>query len=248
MSYNDINAHERDCRLHFDAEAHVYTCEGREFKSVTTLVEECFPQFDPQEWAPRVARREGLSAEEILARWAREGERARTLGTAMHEKIEQYYLGHDAGDDTDAYRLFRNFAASTRLYPYRTEWRIYHEDHDLAGTLDFLERTPEGTFNLWDWKRSSKLVGSDGVICSVNRYGKMGYYPLNVINDTPYWHYALQLNVYSYILEEKYGIHVHKMNLGVFHPEYVKGWVIPVPPMRDHVVTLLRARLSARVG
>lgn len=142
MNYNELNAHRRDPFLDFDPAGHVYTYEGREFKSVTTLVEECFPQFDASEWAPRIALREGVDPQVIMDRWEAEGCRARELGTAMHEKIERYYLGDDCREETDAYRLFRPFAESTRLTPYRTEWRIYDEDHDLAARSTFSNAPP----------------------------------------------------------------------------------------------------------
>ncbi|MCM1164018.1 MAG: hypothetical protein NC339_07210 [Muribaculaceae bacterium] len=246
MSYNDHNAHPRDQFLSFDPECHVYTYGGREFTSVTTLVEDYFPKFDADKWAPRVALKEGVDPQVIKDRWEAEGKRARDMGTVMHDKIERYYLGDDDGDDADAFRMFREFAAGCQLSPYRTEWRIYHEDYDLAGTLDFLERTPDGTYNLWDWKRSTKLVDRMGNVCSSNNYGKTGFFPLSNLHDTPYWHYALQLSIYSFILEEKYGIHVSKATLGVFHPDNGHPWVLPMPNMRDHVVALLRHRLSAR--
>lgn len=246
MSFNIANAHPRDRHLMFDAEEHTYTFEGREFTSVTTLVEEYFPKFDIDYWAPRVAVREGVSPDDVKSRWLAEGERARNLGTEMHEKIERYYLGSDAGDDSDAFRLFRQFAAAVNLKPFRTEWRIYHEDYDLAGTLDFLELTPEGKFNLWDWKRSTKLIDDFGNLCCENRYGRMGFEPLCNIHDTSYWHYAMQLSVYIFILEEKYGIRVDKATLGVFHPHYSRPWIVAVPDLRDHVVALLRHRLSHR--
>lgn len=244
MNCNEANAHPRDPHIEFDPAEHVYTHCGREFKSVTTLIEDYFPRFDPQEWAPRVALREGVDPQVILDRWEAEGRRAREFGTVMHEKIEQYYLGNDAGDDTDGYRLFRRFAASRRLYPYRTEWRIYHEDFDIAGTLDFLELTPDGTFNIWDWKRSRKLVTSDGRLEAENRYGQRGFTPVSHLHDTPYWHYALQLSTYRFILEEKYDIHPAGMTLGVFHPSYPQAWTIPLPYLRDEVVAILRHKIS----
>ena len=149
MNYNELNSHPRDSRLLFDPESHTYYIEGRPLKSVTTLVEECFPQFDALYWAHRKAPQEGLTPEELMAKWEAEACRARDLGTTMHDKIERYYLGEDSGDDTDAYRLFRCFAAVNRLYPFRTEWRIYLEEYGIAGTLDFLERTPDGTYNIY---------------------------------------------------------------------------------------------------
>ncbi len=241
-TYNDINAHERDCLLSFDADSHTYYYEGREMLSVTTLVDGCFPKFDQEYWAQYKARKEGVDPQVILDMWAREGQRARDLGTTMHERIERYYLGEDSLDDTDSLRLFRLFAANNRLYPYRTEWRIFHEDYDLAGTLDFLERTPDGTFNIYDWKRSKKLIASDGRIISESPYRTMGFHPVSHIPDTSYWHYALQLSIYRFILEERYGIHVSQQKLGVFHPSYTTPWIVPLPYLRDEVRAILKHR------
>ncbi len=244
MNCNELNQHPRDPYLHFDAATHTYRLADRELISVTTLVDGCFPQFDAIYWATRKAAAEGVDPQVILDRWEREAERARNLGTAMHEKIERYYLGHDCGDDTDAFRLFRLFAANNRLYPFRTEWRIYDEDSGVAGTLDFLERTPAGTFNIYDWKRSRKLVASDGRILMQSPYGKRGLHPLTHLHDTSYWHYAMQLSVYRNILERKYGIRVTGMKLGVFHPTCPTPWIVDVPYLHDEVERVLASRLS----
>lgn len=243
-SYNTLNAHERDSLLSFDADTHTYYYHKRPMLSVTTLVEDCFPRFDAEYWAARKADKEGIEPQIILDRWAREAQRARDLGTVMHERIEQYYLGEDAGDDTDAFRLFRQFAASNKLYPYRTEWRIYHEDFDIAGTLDFLELTPDGTFNIYDWKRSKKLIAADGRILCESPFKSRGLHPVSHIPDTSYWHYALQLSIYRFILEERYGIHVSSMKLGVFHPCYSMPWIVTLPYLLDEVRGILQQKLS----
>lgn len=239
-SYNDINAHERDMMLSFDADTHTYFYEGREMRSVTTLVDECFPKFDSEYWAARKAVREGVDPQVILDRWAREARRARELGTSMHEHIEQYYLGDDSYDDADSFRLFRLFAANNRLHPYRTEWRIFHEDYDLAGTLDFLEKTPSGTYNIYDWKRSKKLLSPDGRIICESPHRTMGLHPVNHLPDTAYWHYTLQLSIYRFILEERYGIRVSQLKLGVFHPSYSTPWIVTLPYLQTEVMAILR--------
>ena len=198
MNYNELNSHPRDSRLLFDPESHTYYIEGRPLKSVTTLVEGCFPQFDALYWAHRKAPQEGLTPEELMAKWEAEACRARDLGTTMHDKIERYYLGEDSGDDTDAYRLFRCFAAVNRLYPFRTEWRIYLEEYGIAGTLDFLERTPDGTYNIYDWKRSRKLINRFGMVEATSPFRKTGLHPISHLPDCSYYHYALQVSVYRY--------------------------------------------------
>ena len=240
MNYNELNSHPRDSRLLFDPESHTYYIEGRPLKSVTTLVEECFPQFDALYWAHRKAPQEGLTPEELMAKWEAEACRARDLGTTMHDKIERYYLGEDSGDDTDAYRLFRCFAAVNRLYPFRTEWRIYLEEYGIAGTLDFLERTPDGTYNIYDWKRSRKLINRFGMVEATSPFRKTGLHPISHLPDCSYYHYALQVSVYRYILEQKYGINVNKMRLGVFYPSYSGYYIVDLPYLRNEVISILK--------
>ncbi len=240
MNFNETNAHPRDAYLHFDAENHVYTLGSRTLTSVTNIVEDCFPKFDADYWAARKAPALGLTPEELKARWEENGRRSRNLGTEMHEKIERYYLGHDAGDDGDAFTLFRHFAAAERLYPYRTEWRIYMEQYGVAGTLDFLERRPDGTFNIYDWKRSKKLIADDGSIELRNRYGKRGFAPVGHLDDCAYHHYALQLSIYRFILEHCYAIRVNTLKLGIFHPDYPMAYVIPVPYLAAEAEAVLR--------
>ena len=249
MNCNTLNAHERDPYLEFDPESHTYHLDGRELKSVTTLVEECFPQFDAPYWAARKALKEGVNPQVILDRWKREACRARDLGTMMHERIEHYYIELSRGvkppldtDDTDAFRLFSLFAANNHLHPYRTEWRIYHEGYGVAGTLDFLERTPAGSFNIYDWKRSRKLIEEpSGRIISTSTYRHQGtgLPPVSHLPDTSYWHYALQLSIYRLILEERYGIHISGMNLGVFHPAYSVPWIVKVPYLQEESMNVL---------
>lgn len=245
MTCNELNAHPRDPHLTFDPATHTYQLPalGKELISVTTLVEEHFPRFDAEYWAGRKALTEGVDPQVILDRWQREADRARELGTAMHEKIEQYYLGNDCGDDTDAFRLFRLFAACNTLHPFRTEWRIYDEEYSVAGTLDFLERTPSGTYNIYDWKRSRKLIEPSGRIIAENRYRARGLHPVTHLPDCSYWHYALQLSIYRLILERKYDIRVSAMRLGVFHPTHTTPWIIDLPYLHREALALMQTRL-----
>ena len=253
---NTRHAHERDPYLSFDAPSHTYMLGDRVMKSVTTIIERCFPQFDAIKWANYKALKEGVSPQVILDRWEREAQHARDLGTAMHERIERYYLDKSVGrepeapsKDSDAYGLFYNFARSTTLHPYRTEWRIYHEEYGVAGTLDFLERRPDGSYYIYDWKRSKKLIaaGSNTVVLE-SKYKTTGLHPVSNLPDTSYWHYALQLSIYRLILEEKYGIEVAGMCLGVFHPSYERAYIIRnIPYLHREALAVLLSAAQSRV-
>lgn len=251
MNYNERNAHARDCRLHFDAPTHTYyvdrESDGSQLvcESVTTIVEGLFEQFDANYWAARKATPEH-PAEAIKAEWEAKARRASALGTELHDRVERYYLGEEPSPEARADRAFGNFlrfASVHRLVPFRSEWRIFSERYRVAGTLDFLAGE-KGRFELWDWKRSSKVVSPEGEpICEGFR-GKCGVKAsVAHIPDTSYWHYALQLSLYRYILETEYDIPTAVARLGVFHPDYGCPWVVEVPYLRREAKAILDSRL-----
>ena len=204
-NYNSRNAHQRDTLLHFDEEKHIYTLNGKPMISVTTLVDEYFEKFDADYWAAKKAAQLGTTAEALKAQWAAKAQLACELGTAMHDKIEKYYMGINSESD-ETFDLFLQFSKDHTLHPYRTEWRIYFEEYGVAGTLDFLEYQ-NGVFTIYDWKRSEKLV-QNGTIERESRWGNKALAPVSHLSDTTYYHYALQVSMYRYILEQKYDIHV----------------------------------------
>lgn len=249
-NFNDINAHPRDCRISFEPISHVYTAtcaDGSlvECKSVTTVVGDFFEKFDADYWANRKAT-PFRTAEMIKAEWERKGQIARDLGTQLHDWIERFYLGEAPQPEALADKAFSNFLAfakNTELHPYRSEWRIFSEKYRVAGTLDFLVCSPQGVYEIYDWKRSSKLLDSNhGLICS-NSFGKTGRVFLSHIPDTTYHHYALQLSLYRYILEEEYGICVSQGHLGIFHPDYNEPVVKDVPYYRNEAQSILQSMM-----
>jgi len=245
MNYNQRNRHPRDGRVDFEAATHTYRIDGEVFDSVTTVVENMFEHFNAEYWAARKAT-PGHTKEMILREWAAKGEAARNLGTQMHDRIERYYLGEPVmqwmGDAT--FQRFAAFACDVRLRPARTEWRIFHEESRLAGTLDMLAFNKCGQLEIWDWKRSSKIVDSSGMTITGNAFGKTAFAPLEHLPDTVYYHYALQVSIYRRILEEKYGLTISSGHLGVFHPDYNRYWIVDLPYLADEVKTIFNARIA----
>lgn len=240
MTYNDINRHRRDELISFEPESHTYRVGDHIYTSVTTLVDDCFEKFDADYWARRKATPE-CPAAELKRRWDEVGAQARNCGTRLHERIERHYLGlDDLPDDGDrAMDRFREFADRWHLTPYRSEWRIYIEEYRLAGTLDFLAIDDDGELVLWDWKRSNKVVDAMGMPVIDSRWGKHGFAPVDHLPDTSYYHYALQLSIYRYILEQKYDVHPGRARLGIFHPDHPVPYVVEVPYLRHEVISLL---------
>lgn len=241
QEYNKINSHLRDQLIHFDEAEHKYTVNGKELISVTTLIENCFPKFDADYWAARKAPQLGVTPEQLKAKWEANAQCARDLGTAMHDKIEKYYMGITSECD-DTFDLFLQFTKEHTLHPYRTEWRIFYEEYGIAGTLDFLEYQ-NGVFTIYDWKRSEKLI-KNGIVEKENPWHKTALEPVSHLADTTYYHYALQVSMYRFILEKKYDIIVSNNRLAVFHPNNHRYYLIDLPYLKKEVETILNYQLN----
>lgn len=243
MSFNDDHAHCRDGLISFDPVRHVYSFEGQEFESVTTVVESCFEKFDAKYWA---AIKRPEDPDSLIKEWEEKGREARELGTLMHDRIERFYLNQpiEAEAATDrTFAHFRRFAAEKPLTPYRTEWRIFSERYRIAGTLDFLAVDRNGRFSIYDWKRSTKVVDRFGYIID-KCFGKTAARPLQSLPDTTFNHYALQVSIYRFILSLHYGIEVDDAFLGVFHPDMPRHYCVRLPYLRNEVEMLLNYRLK----
>ncbi len=242
MSYNDDNAHYRDNLIDFDPAEHKYYHDGICYESVTTVVDSCFKQFDAEHWAREKCPENPMA---LIAQWEAKAKNARDLGTLMHDRIERYYLGEKLGPEvaTDpTFALFKHFSSEHILCPYRSEWRIFSERYQIAGTLDFLAIEPDGRYIIYDWKRSTKVVDTNGNVITKN-FNRYAFAPIDTLPDTTYNHYALQVSIYRFILAEHYGIDVSDAFLGVFHPDMPRYYCVHLPYLRDEVERLLRHRI-----
>ena len=238
--FNMRNKHWRDDSISFRKADHQYIVDGTPLDSVTTFVKNCFPEFNADFHAKRKAESLGITKEEVLEMWDKKGRESREQGTAMHEKIESYYLGKSVSTDS-TFELFKIFANKITLKPYRTEWAVYDWDQKIAGTIDFVDYQ-NGEYIIYDWKRSDKLIAKNGLPIKNSQYGEKALPPIENLDDSPYYHYALQLSLYKYILEKNYGITVSKLRLGIFHPSYNKPYVLEMPYLKNEIDTLFELR------
>ena len=97
-------------------------------------------------------------------------------------------------------------------------------------------RDTEGNIVVVDWKRSKAIRFE-------NDRGALKY-PLQHLPDTNYWLYALQLNVYRYILESEYGMAVSSMLLAIVHPESEAPRLIACPRMQAEVEAMVEYEIE----
>jgi hypothetical protein len=213
----------------------------------------------------------GKSAEEIEEMWAAAGREAAAKGTEMHYKIECFYNTPAPAADAPTtpeftYFLKFNDEYKSTLKPYRTEWTVFHEEARIAGSIDMVYeviepqqpaatatanptsvssepvvggRNPRRTpLAIYDWKRCREIT-------KTNRANKFATHPaIEHLPDTNYWHYALQLNIYKYILQSKYGKTISDLYLIVLHPEAQNYQRIKLPDLQTEVSALFEERIQ----
>ena len=225
-SLAERHPHPRDSRISFQPASHTYTIVdvAKRVRSVTTIIHSHFPRFDADQVLAKMRGKAekypNASDAQIKEMWSRQGKEAARLGTLLHAHIEQWYNEPDLDMKIDAeiqkewtqvMQFHHDVVVKEHLQPYRTEWSVFDEDAVVAGQIDMVFRRADGTYALYDWKRIKELKTDNpwekgtGVCAALDHCNGV--------------HYSLQLNLYRYLIETRYGIQVSEMNLVLFHPE-----------------------------
>lgn len=219
------------------------TTRGMLFRDLAAPPEEVAPDY-----RMRKGKYAGMTASEIKALWQHNGELASQAGTIIHAFIEYYYNGWTVPDTiavppefSTHFEPFHREVVETRgMVPYRSEWCVYDEDHELAGSIDMVYQedaaNPDRVL-IYDWKRSLKLrqrTSSQKMLS-----------PLEHLPDVSYWHYALQLNVYRHILETRYGKTVVGLFLVCVHPSEETFQEVKVPMLHEETAAVFARRKAA---
>ena len=250
------NAHPRDEFITFDEGPHIYTVHGQGGNtSVTTWVHHHFPEFDADKIISGMIKSRkmqdpkykyyGFTKEQIKADWDRNRDNAAGAGTQMHYDIECYFNELEVNNTSIEFEWFLRFVRDfPELKPYRTEWMVYYEELKLTGSIDMIFENPDGTIQIYDWKRCKEIAYENG-------FGKCALTPaISDMPDTNFWHYTLQLNTYKTILEAKYDKKVTGLYLICLHPDnqYKTYDRIEVPIIEDTMAILFEDRLREIKG
>lgn len=254
---NSLLTFPQDNLISFDEEKHRYSVDGvGEMTPVSCVVGSFFKPFDAMYWSMIKSGGDEEKAALMREQWEAKGKIAAQIGTFLHRQIELYinkevsapelscvagYKGKyiDIANQVDIskeWSYFKMFDESTNYLPFRTEWRIFDATHKIAGTTDLVCRCEDGTFEIYDWKRSNKIEPEE-----VNKFST-GINGLSHLTDTTYIHYCLQQNLYKYIIETNYGLKISRMSLVVLHPDYNGYRIVNIPEMRREVEIMLSNR------
>ena len=252
-TFTDAGVYAQDQFIDFEPEEHIYTYAGQErFLPVSSLIAYFFEEFNALAAAERKYARYHIPVEESLDQWDRIGRMASEVGTFVHLQTENYfqrgffentclftYNGKTEEISVEREKQhFLRFVEDYRIQPYRQEWPVYDKELNIAGTIDLICRESDGEFTIYDWKRSGKVVNTQGAPIVEGFGGKRGFNGIN-LPDTSFYHYCIQQNLYRYMLETHYGIRVKAMNLVVLCPDYSTYYVASVPKMDGVIQQIL---------
>jgi len=268
------NSDPRDSNIQFFEEGHKYVILDDpkvKYTSVTTWNHTLFEQFNADAIIDTMMKSKGwkeghkywgLTKEQIKSQWNTNRDAVAGAGTDLHFEIEcfnnnkRFKIPYTNKQLYDMYiskngeklllkplewQYFINFVKDhPHLKPYRTEWLVYNEDIKISGSIDMVYENPDGTLSIYDWKRAKNIT-------RINNFNKFALPPqICHLPDSNFWHYALQLNTYKAILEQKYNKKIKDLFLVRLHPEAEEGnyELIPLPDLSVEIKELFLERIS----
>ena len=183
-----------------------------------------------------------MTGDEIKAMWKKSGEDACALGDYMHKSIEMFYNNKEIKNNSIEYVYFKKFQKDHEemgLIPYRTEWKVYDEELELAGAIDMMFIDSNKNLHIYDWKRSKEIKKQPFDLNDFGCKESTSHLP-----NTNFWHYSLQLNIYKAILEKNYGVTVKDLYLIVIHPKNETYLKIKCANLQNEVKDMFNERLK----
>jgi hypothetical protein len=171
----------------------------------------------------------------IVDLWRIIGEVASVRGTYVHLQCELDCNDESFDQEAVEVKQYREFRTdNAQLKPFRTEWSIFATAgmYTIAGQIDAIYQDADGDLHMIDYKCCASPLTSDNV------FGRCGDAPFEGVPDTPWGHYAVQQNIYRYILELHYGLTLRSSRLLRIHASLKTYELIFVPDLRDNIATL----------
>ncbi len=181
--------------IHFDEPSHTYTFNGKNFRSITTVLSLYKPPFDPTGFiAGRCAKRDGITKEQVKQNWEKTKNDAGERGTRFHLEAEHFI---NTGQILDA--EFKDVIAELAKLELKgglhSEAKLFSEKYEVAGTADLIQLFDDNSFVVWDFKTNKEFL-------TKSKYKGKLFYPLNHIGDSHLETYSIQLWCYSIMLED----------------------------------------------
>ena len=231
----------------FNAADHSYKSlsseENISWTSVTSVVSAFKKPFDAKKTAEKVTKSKkskwfGIDPVLIQQIWTNEADRSTTLGTWYHNQREDDICSlasleregvtipvFKPSGENNGIRVAPNQKLEPGVYP---EHMVYLKSAGLCGQSDLVE-VVNGKVNITDYK-TNKKIDMESYVNWEGMSDKM-LPPVDNLDDCHFYHYALQLSIYMYIILK----HNPKLKPGrifihhiVFEVEAEDNWGYPV--------------------
>ncbi len=213
------------------------------WRSVTGIISQLHEKFLPEITAPKCSKNKkckwyGVPVEDILEAWKAEGDRSTVLGKWYHDKQEKLLYTKESrelyniikpvirdGIKYAPWQELENFLMQGMgIFP---EHLVYLKSAGICGQIDQLQIL-DGVANIGDYKTAKEIKKE-----SYEGYEghKMMLAPINHIQDSNYWHYALQLSFYMYmVIKHNPQLKVGKLTIHhiLFVVDHLDKWAYPV--------------------
>ena len=161
--------------LHFLEDTHQYKYEGEELKSVSTTIKDFCEEFDKSRIAYYVAKKRGISVNDVLLEWEQKKNEGCNIGNETHMFGENY--SEDSVARTGYEKAILQFWKTVPEYvePVFRELKMFSKDLKIAGTADLIfYNNNTGKFIICDYKTNNDLFK--------NYKGKNLLYPFEAFN------------------------------------------------------------------
>ncbi len=182
---------------------------------------------------------------QILQEWKDTNKASTDRGTAIHAKMENSMYELATNVSLKKYGIGGKFDVSTKYESFLNtesgifpEYLIYNDELGLAGQIDLLVKS-RNDIQVLDYK-SNRSIDLHSYYNPKTRSHQMMQYPLNTVEDCNYFHYALQLSTYAYMLQ-KWNPDFNVTMLKLVHFPHEGGEVYyDVPYLKDEVERMIK--------
>ena len=115
--------------------------------------------------------------------------------------------------------------------PYRTEWVIFDDEYQIAGTIDAVyykinRQSGVREYAIIDWKRSKRYLKQ-------KNYPPTCFHPLEALDSSQLTEYQIQINIYKFILENKYNLSVTALIIVQLNPTKASVKSFPLSSLKQ---------------
>lgn len=188
-------------QLEFEESTHTYKVLGEQLSSASSTISNFYDPFDTYRVAGFVAKKRGITKEEVLKEWDDKRDFACHKGHVVHAFGEDYMFDRTREKDYPEFSGYMdaiiNFWDSlpSHIVPAIAELKMYSKQFNLAGTADIIlyDKNRKG-FIIADYKTNIDLFK--------NFKNKKLKAPFNNLLECPMSKYKVQLSIYHYLFEQ----------------------------------------------